>query len=105
MRPRELIKAWVEAFNQHDAERMAAFYSKDATNYQVPELPITGRDAIRAMFKDAFGLAEMCAFRKTSLKMANGAFSNGAILSACADAGSFTLLMGKLCSNAATGTS
>jgi len=59
MRPRELIKAWVEAFNQHDAERMAAFYSKDATNYQVPELPITGRDAIRAMFKDAFGPAEM----------------------------------------------
>ena len=59
MTPRGLIKAWVEAFNKRDVERMAAFYSEDATNYQVPELPITGRDAIRAMFRDAFALAEM----------------------------------------------
>ena len=58
MTPRELIKAWVEAFNKRDVERMAAFYSEDATNYQVPELPITGRDAIRAMFRDAFALAD-----------------------------------------------
>jgi limonene-1,2-epoxide hydrolase len=59
MRPRELIKAWVEAFNRRDLEQLAAFYREDATNYQVPEFPVSGRDAIRAMFKDAFTLAEM----------------------------------------------
>jgi limonene-1,2-epoxide hydrolase len=59
MRPRELIKAWVEAFNRRDVEQLAAFYREDATNYQVPEFPVTGRDAIQAMFKDAFALAEM----------------------------------------------
>ncbi len=59
MRPRELIEAWVAAFNQRDAERLARFYSDDATNHQVPELPVKGRDAIRAMFQAAFALAEM----------------------------------------------
>jgi len=59
MRPRELIKAWVEAFNRRDVEAIAAFYREDATNYQVPESPVTGREAIRTMFKDAFALAEM----------------------------------------------
>jgi limonene-1,2-epoxide hydrolase len=68
MTPRELIKAWVEAFNKRDVERMAAFYSEDATNYQVPELPITGRDAIRAMFRDAFALAEMVCIPENILK-------------------------------------
>jgi limonene-1,2-epoxide hydrolase len=59
MRPREVVEAWVEAFNQHDAERLAGFYSVDATNYQVPEAPVTGRDAIRTMFKEGFARAEM----------------------------------------------
>jgi limonene-1,2-epoxide hydrolase len=59
MGPRELIEAWVEAFNARDVEGIAGFYSDDATNYQVPEIPVTGRDAIRAMFKHAPALAEM----------------------------------------------
>jgi limonene-1,2-epoxide hydrolase len=59
MRPRQLIKAWVEAFNARDVERLAAFYSNDATNYQVPEGSVTGRDAIRLMFKSAFEITEM----------------------------------------------
>jgi hypothetical protein len=40
-------------------ERIAGFYSDNATNYQVPEIPVTERDAIRAMSKDTFALAEM----------------------------------------------
>jgi limonene-1,2-epoxide hydrolase len=59
MRPRELIKAWVDAFNSCDVDRIVELYSDDATNYQVPEAPVTGRDAIRAMFKNAFALAKM----------------------------------------------
>jgi len=59
MRPRELIQAWVAAFNDRDVDRLAAFYADDATNYQAPETPVHGREAIRAMFRDAFAQAEM----------------------------------------------
>ena len=59
MRPRELIEAWVEAFNERDVERLSAFYSDNATNYQIPEIPVAGRAAIRTMFENAFALAEM----------------------------------------------
>ena len=59
MTPRELVTAWVAAFNDRDPDRLAAFYSEDATNHQTPESPVTGRDAIRAMFADAFAAAEM----------------------------------------------
>ena len=59
MKPREVVEAWVEAFNRRDVNRLAAFYREDATNYQVAEAPVTGREAIRAMFKNGFELAEM----------------------------------------------
>ena len=59
MTPRELIEAWVEAFNARDVERLAAFYRDDAVNHQMPETPVTGRAAIRAMFAEGFALAEM----------------------------------------------
>jgi limonene-1,2-epoxide hydrolase len=59
MRPRELVHAWVEAFNKREIDTIASFYSEGATNYQVPEAPVFGRDAIRTMFANAFALAEM----------------------------------------------
>jgi limonene-1,2-epoxide hydrolase len=59
MGPRQLIEAWVQAFNTRDLERIIGLYREDATNHQVPEAPVTGRDGIRAMFKRAFALAEM----------------------------------------------
>ena len=59
MRPLEVVEAWVEAFNQRDVDRLASFYCEDATNYQVAESPVIGREAIRAMFKRGFDLAEM----------------------------------------------
>src|SRR5215472_14901594 len=59
MRPRELVKAWVDAFNRRDVDSLAAFYSETAINYQVPEEPVSGREAIRTMFKNGFALAEM----------------------------------------------
>jgi len=42
MRPRELVRAWVEAFNRADLESLAALYSEDATNHQVAESPCMG---------------------------------------------------------------
>ncbi len=59
MKPRELIEAWVAAFNRRDADRIAELYSEHAVNHQVPETPVCGRDAIRTMFRDGFALAEM----------------------------------------------
>lgn len=57
--PRQLVEAWVAAFNRGDADALAEMYAEDATNHQVAESPVVGRDAIRAMFRDGFAAAEM----------------------------------------------
>lgn len=59
MRPAELVRAWVEAFNRADADALAAFYVEDAVNHQVAEAPVQGRAAIRQMFAAGFAAAEM----------------------------------------------
>ena len=59
MRPKELVREWVDAFNRGDADEMAVFYTEDAVNHQVANEPVTGRDAIRAMFKREFAAAKM----------------------------------------------
>lgn len=59
MRPKDVVKAWVEAFNRGDADEMAGFYLVDAVNHQVTREPVHGRDAIRAMFACDFAQAEM----------------------------------------------
>jgi ketosteroid isomerase-like protein len=59
MKPRDLVTAWVAAFNRADADALAAFYAEDAVNHQVAESPVEGRAAIRAMFAREFASAEM----------------------------------------------
>jgi limonene-1,2-epoxide hydrolase len=59
MRPRELVAAWVEAFNRGDPEEMANFYAENAVNHQVALAPVTGRSAIRQMFARDFASAKM----------------------------------------------
>jgi len=59
MTPKEVIAAWVVAFNAADADRVAAFYAEDAVNHQVAEEPVEGREAIRRMFAAEFARAEM----------------------------------------------
>lgn len=59
MRPKELVAAWVDAFNEGDAEAMAAFYHADAVNHQVAQSPVRGRQAIEAMFSREFAAADM----------------------------------------------
>jgi len=59
MTPRELVQAWVAAFNRADADALAAFYAEDAVNHQVAESPVQGREAIRRMFADGFANATM----------------------------------------------
>lgn len=57
--PRQIVLAWVEAFNRADPDALAAMYAESATNHQVPEQPVRGRAAIRAMFARGFATAEM----------------------------------------------
>ena len=59
MTPKELVNAWVDAFNQGDAEALAHFYADDAVNHQVAEQPVHGKEAIKAMFVGEFARAEM----------------------------------------------
>jgi limonene-1,2-epoxide hydrolase len=57
--PRQLVQAWVEAFNRADVDALTSFYSDDAINHQVAESPVQGRENIRQMFTSAFALAKM----------------------------------------------
>jgi limonene-1,2-epoxide hydrolase len=59
MEPREVVRAWVDAFNRGDASTLSAMYDENATNHQVAETPVTGRAAIQAMFVAEFARAEM----------------------------------------------
>jgi limonene-1,2-epoxide hydrolase len=58
-KPREVVQAWVDAFNRADVEKLAALYADDAINHQVVQAPVSGRVAIRAMFEREFAGAEM----------------------------------------------
>ncbi len=59
MKPRELVREWVDAFNRADPDALAAFYTEDAVNHQVAESPVHGRAAIREMFAVGFAAATM----------------------------------------------
>jgi limonene-1,2-epoxide hydrolase len=57
--PRQVVEAWVEAFNRADSDALAAMYAPDAINHQAPNAPVAGRAAIRAMFAEGFALTDM----------------------------------------------
>ena len=57
--PKQVVRAWVDAFNRGDTAALAALYDEDAVNHQVVQEPITGRAAIRAMFERELAGAEM----------------------------------------------
>lgn len=59
MRPKDVVAAWVEAFNRADADALAALYEEEAINHQVAEAPVAGRAAIARMFAEGFAAATM----------------------------------------------
>jgi ketosteroid isomerase-like protein len=59
LRPKELVKAWVEAFNRAVVTALMDFYSATAVNHQVAQEPVEGIDAIRKMFADEFARTKM----------------------------------------------
>ena len=59
MEPRQLVNNWVAAFNRANADELADLYAEDAVNHQVVRDPVSGREAIRAMFAREFENATM----------------------------------------------
>lgn len=60
MRPKEIIQKWVVLFNDGNADEISALYHEDATNYQVTNDPVIGKENIKRMFSNEFAAAEMC---------------------------------------------
>lgn len=59
MKPKEILKKWIECFNASDVEGIVALYAEDAVNHQVANAPVVGKEAISRMFADEFATAEM----------------------------------------------
>lgn len=59
MHPKELLSVWIDAFNRADVDTLASLYAENATNHQVADEPVHGRDAIRRRFESEFATAEM----------------------------------------------
>ncbi len=59
MTPKEIVKKWVEAFNEGDAEKLALLYANIAINHQVANEPVVGKAAIQTMFEQEFANADM----------------------------------------------
>jgi len=59
MKPKDLVKKWVELFNKGDADQIAEMYHDDAINHQVVNGPIKGKESIKAMFAEEFARAKM----------------------------------------------
>jgi len=59
MRPKDTIRRFVELFNKEDADGLSGLYHEDAVNHQVANKPVSGKAAIRKMFKDEFAAAKM----------------------------------------------
>lgn len=59
MQPKDVLEAWLAAFNKADVDALAALYSDDAINHQVAEAPVAGKAAIREMFAQGFAMTEM----------------------------------------------
>jgi steroid delta-isomerase-like uncharacterized protein len=50
---KEVALKFIEGFDRHDVASLTALYAEDAVNWQVADVPLEGRTAIRAGF-DAF---------------------------------------------------
>jgi limonene-1,2-epoxide hydrolase len=57
--PKDIVSAWVDAFNRADVAALSTLYAEDAVNHQAPETPVIGRENIRKMFEAEFAQAEM----------------------------------------------
>ena len=59
MEPKDVVKAFVDAFNRKDVEGLVSLYERDAVNHQVALEPVQGHAALREMFAQGFAAAQM----------------------------------------------
>jgi ketosteroid isomerase-like protein len=59
MSPKEIVKAWIEAFNRADVAALGALYAENAINHQVAKRAVEARAAIAAQFAAEFARAKM----------------------------------------------
>jgi len=59
MNPKDIVLKWVEAFNNADVDAIANLYDDNAVNHQVANEPVSGKQAIKEMFRRDFSNAEM----------------------------------------------
>jgi hypothetical protein len=59
MQAKELLLAWINAFNQADSHALSELYHEDAINHQVANEPVEGKAAIKKMFEEEFSQADM----------------------------------------------
>lgn len=59
MTAKQVLEKWLVAFNAADVDAISELYADNATNHQVANEPIVGKDAIRKMFATEFAHAEM----------------------------------------------
>jgi limonene-1,2-epoxide hydrolase len=52
--PRQIIEKWLAAFNEANTKELETLYANNAVNHQMPNEPVTGRQAIGQMFRDEF---------------------------------------------------
>lgn len=59
MQPKDLVRAWVDAFNRADVDALVSYYEEDAINHQVAEGPVQGRAAIGEKLRQGFAATKM----------------------------------------------
>ena len=59
MKPSEVLKCWVSAFNKADVNALMELYDENAVNHQVANEPVVGKTAIEEMFLREFESAKM----------------------------------------------
>ena len=59
MKPAEVLKLWVDAFNKADVNALTELYEENAVNHQVANEPVMGKAEIAKMFCREFDNAEM----------------------------------------------
>lgn len=57
MTAKQVVEAWLDAFNAADTDGLESLYAVDAVNHQMPNEPVVSRKAIGQMFRDEFAAA------------------------------------------------
>lgn len=65
--PTEVVRKFIAAWPDGDAEKLAGFFSEDAVYHNIPLEPVQGRQAIEATFSSFFGMADQIRFETLHL--------------------------------------